>query len=444
MAKILVLGTGPLPLENPAILHGTCCRIWHFCRPLRDAGHELHLCCMRITDTSQPDPSPVVDKEIEGVRYLLVDEVTKFKDTEYIQSVHNKVKPDVILGINAYPSSRAALIKTNAPLWSDLNGYTMGEAQIKAAAEKENGYLYHFWYLYAPALVRSDKFSAASSLQANALMGELGVVGRLNAYTRDWQFVHVIPNSRDPGVYKLEKPVRSEIGVSRDDFMVLWIGGYNFWCDPEMLFKGLDDAMASNPRIHFVSTGGAIEGHDETSFAQFKKLVENSKYKNRYHFMGWVPSELIPNYLCDADMGINIDRPCAEATFGARNRLTDMLKAGLPVISTLASEISRQISDVAAGIGVELQNPRNLTKKLLWASKNPGKIKAMKEHALHLFSSSYTSDITTVEIRKWLENPEPAPDKDKDIPFRDSSLRGAESQPVKKQGKLSSLWKKTK
>ena len=442
MSKILVLGTGPLPLENPSILHGTCCRVWQLCRPIRDEGHEVHLCCMRITNTSQSALPPIVDKEIEGIRYLLVDELSVFKDREYIQSLHDKIKPDAVIGINAYPASRAALTNTNIPFWADLNGYTLGEAQLKAAAEKDNKFIDHFWRLYAPALVKADKFSSASGPQAGALMGELGVIGRLNAYTRDWNFIHIIPEARESGKYKLEKSIRLKLGLSQDDFVILWIGGYNFWCDTEMLFKGLDNAMAKNPAIHFVSTGGSIEGHDEMSFPSFQKLVNHSKYKSRYHFEGWVPSEMIPSYLCDADMGINIDRPCAEATYGARNRLTDMLKASLPIISTLASEISRQVSDMSAGLGVELQNHEDLTKKLLWAAGNRQKVKAMKDHAWHLFSTSYTSDVTTMELRKWLKNPTTAPDKNQPIPFRDNILRDIERPPVQTKKKFS-FWKKS-
>ena len=43
---------------------------------------------------------------------------------------------------------------------------------------------------------------------------------------------------------------------------MLWSGGYNLWTDVDTLFRGLEAAMARNPKVHFLSTGGAIDGTD--------------------------------------------------------------------------------------------------------------------------------------------------------------------------------------
>ena len=143
MAKILLLGIGPLPLENPDTMYGACHRVWHFTRPLRDEGHQLLLLCMRLTDNRLPKFPPVVEKHFNRIKYLLVDEVSRFAQDKYVQQVHDEFAPDIIVGINAYPAARAAAIKTSAPLWADFHGYTMGEAQIKAQAFADNHFLFH-------------------------------------------------------------------------------------------------------------------------------------------------------------------------------------------------------------------------------------------------------------------------------------------------------------
>ena len=53
--------------------------------------------------------------------------------------------------------------------------------------------------------------------------------------------------------------------VPEDAFVVLWSGGYNVWSDIETLLQGLEKAMDEQPSIHFLSTGGAISGHDDAT-----------------------------------------------------------------------------------------------------------------------------------------------------------------------------------
>ena len=42
-------------------------------------------------------------------------------------------------------------------------------------------------------------------------------------------------------------------------------------------------------------------------------MAEASPYRNRFHFEGWVSGEDIPNYLSEADAGLNVDRLCYES-----------------------------------------------------------------------------------------------------------------------------------
>jgi glycosyltransferase involved in cell wall biosynthesis len=110
--------------------------------------------------------------------------------------------------------------------------------------------------------------------------------------------------------------------------------------------------MNEIPDIYFVYTGGAISGIDDKTFARFSEMVNASRFKDRFVFLGWVKTNEIPLIYSECSVGLNIDRACVETFTGARNRINEMMKFGLPVITTIGSEISEECVRVGAGIGV--------------------------------------------------------------------------------------------
>jgi hypothetical protein len=94
--------------------------------------------------------------------------------------------------------------------------------------------------------------------------------------------------------------------------------------------------MAQHPKIVFVSTGGAIPGHDEKTFARFSQAVENSPHRNRYVLHGWVPTEDVPNYYLEANVALNIDRWSIEGEVGYRTRTLDWIMAYIFMIFPIA------------------------------------------------------------------------------------------------------------
>ena len=110
--------------------------------------------------------------------------------------------------------------------------------------------------------------------------------------------------------------------------------------------------MAEIPELNFISTGGAIAGLDDKTFARFMEFVNASAYKDRFIFLGWVKTNEIPLIYGACNVGLNIDRSCVETFTGARNRINEMMKFGLPVITTLGSEIAGECVRAGAGIGI--------------------------------------------------------------------------------------------
>ena len=74
----------------------------------------------------------------------------------------------------------------------------MAEAQAKMEASRQEGnHPLAYARLLSQLLVRGDRFSAVSERQRLALLGQLGLVGRLTAETVGYELVSNIPLLRN-------------------------------------------------------------------------------------------------------------------------------------------------------------------------------------------------------------------------------------------------------
>src|SRR5690606_18542702 len=127
--------------------------------------------------------------------------------------------------------------------------------------------LAHFWSRQRTVLRRADKISVSGHKQMYAVIGELGALGRLGYRNAAHNFCSYVPIAADPMFLDIDLPVTDKVfrgSLFPDDaFAVLWTGGYNTWTDIKALAAALTLAMEQVPRLRFVSTGGAIPGHNE-------------------------------------------------------------------------------------------------------------------------------------------------------------------------------------
>jgi glycosyltransferase involved in cell wall biosynthesis len=411
MAHLLVFGLGPIALEETRLFHAGGNRTWHLADALRQAGHRVTLLCMRVTSHGDRDI------EIHGTKhgnltYVSVDEITHFADDAFLQQFVQKVSPNALVGVCAYPAARAAIAAGDRPLWVDLHGYHMGEAQAKAFRDAEDGFRFHFWERYRPALERGDRFSVTSEPHKYALIGELGVLGRLNRHTFGEDLIHTIP------IAWLAVPFRAtrQRSVS-DPFVVFWCGGFNTWCDVRVLAQALERAMERDNRVRFLSTGGAIDGHDEKTYPEFQQLVGISRFRARFDLRGWVPTEELPAIQEQVDLGVSVDRFCYETLVGARNRITGMIACGIPVLTTLGTEISRVLMDNSCALAAPTGDPEALAERILWAADHPQEMEDMARKARQLFEERYTYAATAKPLVAWADRPVRAGDAGKGVPL---------------------------
>lgn len=417
MAKILVLGTGPLLESGVRNFSAHCLRTWHLTKPLLDAGHDVRLFTMPIY-SDQPETqlqSGAEKKSYEGFGYTAFLNSSDAFNIAYLNEFCASFKPDALVGINSYPCDVLARVDCIAPMWADLNGSVIIEGQVKAAVYGNNSLLGFYWDMEASPLRRADKFSVVSMRQLYALHGELASVGRLNRHTFDTTFAVHVPNAynpffTDPKNRELAKLKLRGGKVPEDAFVLLWSGGYNSWTNVHELMQSVERAMEACPKLHYVSTGGAIPGHDDLTYPEFQSLARRSKFRERFHLLGWTDPANLPLIYAESDLGLCVDAKNTETMFGARNRTVNMLAAGLPVLTTRGAEISDELVAGGYAIGCESGDPALLAEKIIEAYNSRESLPALGAKGRDYVLEQFSYERTTRELVAWAEAPAFAPD----------------------------------
>jgi len=407
--RILLCGLCPLPFENERKSYAPGVRTWMFALPLRDAGHEVRIFARRIPFVYPPETPAISHFERDGIEITSV-EWSAGEDFVHLRRILEEFSPDAVVGANVYGSYDACRLDLTVPIWADMNGHVMAEAQAKAFIASDNRYLSHFWGMVRTIMPRGDVFSSVSNHQRFAMIGELGAFGRLTSETVGYEFVHMIENGMDPEPLEHRNTVLRGSKVPGNAFVVLWSGGYNVWVDVDTLFAGLELAMAQDPTIYFVSTGGMIDGHDESTYPYFQELIEGSPHRDRYVLLGWRPKEEVTDYYFEADIGISIDRYMYEGLLGSKNRILDWFRAGLPTLAGELSEITTVLREKGIGFTYPLGDPEALGRSLVELASDRDRVQEVGRRAREYAKECLTFHATVRPLVHWASAPRHAPD----------------------------------
>jgi len=169
-------------------------------------------------------------------------------------------------------------------------------------------------------------------------------------------------------------------------------------------------AMEEVPSIHFVSTGGAISGHDDATYRTFQRMIAESRYRDRFHLAGWLKREEVPSYVAAADLGVLADRPMYEGVLGSKNRIVQWMAAGLPAAYNRVGEIGDYLAAGDLGLTFPVGDAAALAERLTWAARHPDEMSAMAQRACQACLRDFSLAAATQELRQWAAAPTHAPD----------------------------------
>lgn len=405
MSRILVLG-----YELPALAEGAVearsYRTWQFVEPLLADGHQV--CLVVSHQADQFDIAHSLGPRLSYHRLAM----RRLGWPKRVNHLHDRFEPDGVLAVAFNNCLRVTRLATDRPIWMDIYGDKLAETQIaEYTRQSSRGRRNMFRYLRM-MLRQGDVYSTCGMPQKYALIGQLGMVSRLNRHNLGYEFVYpVLPGAPTcPKDAEGGPALRSDL-VPADAFVVLWCGGYNVWTDVDTLFQALDEAMSRDPRIVFVSVGGRVKLKGNSTYDRFLAMIETSAHRDRFHMLGWRPADEIPAYYCEADVGINLDAFHYETLLGTRTRLVEMMGYGLPVITSLGCELSTIIRDQELGLTFPIGDAVAFRDRILMLVRDPIQRQILAERA-HSFATQQLSFAeTTRPFREWARRPYHAPDR---------------------------------
>lgn len=417
MARVAIFGMGPMRWEESSLLFALPLRTWHFAGALARAGHAVLLVSVRRSAYDEWPPDRITRVKRDGVQVYSLSDHLCHERPEILSKMLEDFGPTCLVGSNTYPASIAVNFARDLPFWADVFGDPMAEAQAKAAvlgndAEAIRG----FRRILMPILVRGDRFSTCSERQRSALVGQLGLLGRLTAPTDGYEFVDALPAILDDAEIESLGAIERAPRPAGSPFVLLWSGGYNTWADVDTLFLALETAMHTDPAIRFVSLGGAIRAHDEKTFERFRTQVQASDFADRCTFPGWVPTSELAGQYAGADAAVLADRWSYEAVLGTRTRMLDWLAAGLPIATTRVSEITEELGRRGLAATAACGDAEGLAKAILSLSRDREKARQMGLRGRRFLRESWRADVVLKPLLEWASAPTRAPDLERFVP----------------------------
>lgn len=406
-SSILFVGSGPLPSEKRDGVNAGGLRTAQFL----DAIPQEYNVSMFVVE----------NEEYTGVqkrndfRHLRHVSVSRFDPSLFRHLRHfiRQTSPiDMVVGINFFPCFLASKeIPKDIPFWADMNGWALAEKQAQAAALQSNAYIPSAQKMERTILARADKISVVSNPQKYAVFGEMAMLGLLTKDNFCHSIVEVVENSCRPLTHQEKtSPTRFRGNIFPQNAIVAtWIGGMNAWADEKTLFEACEIAMAKMANFHFVMTGESLLGIDEESYPRFQKRVAESRFHERFHLLGWIPSEQVPSLLSEANMGINVDRFCIETETGARNRINEMLRFGLPIVTTAGSEIAEYIEQYGAGKTCPSGSSEEIAQALITLGEGESLRQQCSKAGQTLIETRFSGSILQRSFCDWITNPVPSP-----------------------------------
>lgn len=408
--KLLLIGAGPLPQEQRGMANAGGLRTEQFLQiALASPDQSGRLPEITLITIEADAFAGVRSGKATGT---IAHHLVSRQDGglfRHVRTLARSAQPAAVIGINSFPAFVAArAIDRVLPFWADLNGWAIAELQAQAFGMQSNAFLPQGLDRERITLKRADRVSVVSTPQKFAVYGELAMLGRLGKDNFATSLVEVVENSCR-SLDDAEKTSRSSIYrgklVPADALIACWLGGFNAWADEKTLFEALEKAMKKEHRLHFLATGGILPGIDETSFGRFAERIKGSRYQDRYHLLGWVTPAEVTALLRESTVGLNVDRLCLETETGARNRLNEMLRFGLPIVSTRGAEIATVIAESGAGLIAESGDSDGIAQAILEIVGDEAGASERKKAAQGLINHRFCETMTGRYLQAWLRSP---------------------------------------
>jgi glycosyltransferase involved in cell wall biosynthesis len=209
---------------------------------------------------------------------------------------------------------------------------------------------------------------AVSKATAKSFCGAFSFKGRM----------HVISNGTDLNQFPLkrlgESPLKSELGISEQSFLVCAVGQICARKGLRALLEAFSQIYDDAPSIHLAIVGKPVFSHEEQYRDELVETAEAAGISDRVHFTG--ERQDISSILRSADLLVlnSLEEP-----FGLV--LVEAMSSGTPVLATRVGGIPEIVTDSKSGWLIERNDTAGLASKLLEISTDRGLLGEVARYA---------------------------------------------------------------
>jgi len=409
--RVLVLGVGPLPDEARGRMLAPGLRLDFVAHRLAREGFDVTVGRSMFDAVTTGDSSPPIDKRAVGyaVRDLPLRDAWKS-----LRAWHRATPWDAVVALTDVMANAVARAGLPVPWLADTYGDVFAERQMQGLRAGNDDGLRDALALWLPVLLTADRFGVCADAQRHALLGQLGMIGRLNRHTAMHEMIDVIRAAWRVTFPSIEgassfASIQSIQSIAPGSVLLGWSGGFNNWTDVDTLVAGANRAMEREPALHVAIAGGAIPGHSEHTYTRFESLVAQSPHRDRWHLLGWLDAAAMPAFYDAVHLCVNIDAPCPEGEFGSRTRLLDWAHRGLPTVTTPLCELAARLVGAGGARAFAIGDVDGLASAIATLARDAS-LRAEVGANAQAFVGPWIEQAMPASLLAWLRRPTTAPD----------------------------------
>jgi len=373
----LIVSFGPVPTPKYQKIEGGGMRCWGLALGLQSKGYDV---------TIAVNSNFLVDVDnVEGIHLTNWQEDDRFVAmmNTYDTLIINYSMGGPMSFIVDHVSDHVNLIlDCYVPIYIEVSA----RDSVDKAVEYSN--YSHDIIHYNKALKRGDYFLCANGPQKHLYTGVLSALGIINPYSYKKDRILVVPFGVESSL-NINNPHNPylELGIKKDDFVLLWFGGLYPWFNIRPLLNTIKKLSAENKNFKFVIVGGKnpynnhpdfVKQYDTTrAFIEENKLLDSSVY-----FVDWVDFSDRINWYQNANAVISINNVGEENIYSWRTRVMDYVWGEVPMLTNGGDPLSDDLITNKAAIKLENTEEETLFKAIETILNNPKIISATKKELL--------------------------------------------------------------
>lgn len=237
---------------------------------------------------------------------------------------------------------------------------------------------------YNKALKRGDFFLCANIPQKHMYMGVLSALGIINPYSYKKERVLLVPFGVESSL-EIDNPHNPylDIGIKKDDFVLLWFGGLYPWFNIAPLLNTIQRLSNEHKNFKFVIVGGKNPYNSNPDFIKqytttYDFVEVNGLLNKSVHFVDWVDFSDRINWYKNAGAVVSVNNVGEENIYSWRTRVMDYVWGEVPMITNGGDPLSDSLIENNAAVALNDTEESTLYAAISQIVNNPSTLKDVR------------------------------------------------------------------